>query len=57
MNWTTADLPQLHGRRVVVTGSNAGLGFQTAQALAIVGADAPSSQVDSLPEHGGVAQR
>lgn len=39
MNWTTADLPQLQGRRVIVTGSNAGLGFQTAQALAIAGAD------------------
>lgn len=38
MNWTTSDLPQLEGRRVIVTGSNSGLGFEAAMALALVGA-------------------
>ena len=38
MTWTTADLPILEGRRVIVTGSNAGLGFEAVKALALVGA-------------------
>jgi NAD(P)-dependent dehydrogenase (short-subunit alcohol dehydrogenase family) len=38
MTWTTADLPVLEGRRVIVTGSNAGLGFEAVKALALAGA-------------------
>lgn len=32
--WTEADMPDLTGRRVIVTGANSGLGLQTARALA-----------------------
>jgi ABC-type branched-subunit amino acid transport system ATPase component len=33
-SWTPADIPALDGRRAVVTGANAGLGFAIARALA-----------------------
>jgi NAD(P)-dependent dehydrogenase (short-subunit alcohol dehydrogenase family) len=36
--WTTADIPDQTGRVAVVTGSNTGLGFETAAALAAKGA-------------------
>ncbi len=36
--WTTADIPDLTGRRAVVTGGNSGLGLQTALELARAGA-------------------
>ena len=36
--WTTAHLPDLTGRSVIITGSNSGLGFETAKALAHQGA-------------------
>jgi NAD(P)-dependent dehydrogenase (short-subunit alcohol dehydrogenase family) len=36
--WTTADIPDQNGRVAVITGSNTGLGFQTAAALAAKGA-------------------
>lgn len=38
MPWTTADIPDLHGKTVVVTGANGGLGLETAEALAGHGA-------------------
>src|SRR5215213_10073877 len=38
MPWTADDIPQLGGRRAVVTGANSGLGFQIACALACHGA-------------------
>jgi NAD(P)-dependent dehydrogenase (short-subunit alcohol dehydrogenase family) len=38
MPWTEDDLPTLTGRRVIVTGANAGLGRETARALAERGA-------------------
>ena len=36
--WSVADMPDLTGRTVIVTGANSGLGFYTAQALARNGA-------------------
>ena len=32
--WTTADIPDQTGRVAVITGSNTGLGYETAAALA-----------------------
>lgn len=39
MAWTLAQMPDQHGRRVVVTGANSGIGFETALALARAGAE------------------
>ena len=39
MKWTTADIPNLSGRRAIVTGSTSGLGLVTAAELAIHGAE------------------
>lgn len=36
--WTTEDIPDLSGRTMVITGSNSGLGFETARACAVHGA-------------------
>lgn len=38
-NWTTARIPSQIGRRVVITGANSGIGFETALALAGKGAE------------------
>ena len=37
--WSTADMPDQRGRRIVVTGANSGLGEQTARALGRAGAE------------------
>ncbi|GLR99252.1 MULTISPECIES: SDR family oxidoreductase [Bradyrhizobium] len=37
-DWTTADIPSLRGKTVVVTGATGGLGYETAMALAGAGA-------------------
>jgi len=37
--WTSKEIPDLRGRTAVVTGANSGLGFETAIALAVAGAD------------------
>ncbi len=39
MQWTTANIPSQVGRRVVITGANSGIGFETALALAQKGAE------------------
>ena len=39
MKWTTKDMPDQTGRRVIVTGANTGIGFETAKALAAAGAE------------------
>lgn len=36
--WTTNDLPPQHGRRIVITGANSGIGLVAARALAHAGA-------------------
>ena len=38
MGWTTSDIPDLSGKTAVVTGGNAGLGYETVKALASHGA-------------------
>ncbi len=37
-HWTTKDIPNLQGKRAIVTGANSGVGFQTARELARAGA-------------------
>jgi NAD(P)-dependent dehydrogenase (short-subunit alcohol dehydrogenase family) len=38
-NWTTSNIPSQAGRRAVLTGSNSGIGFEAALALARMGAE------------------
>ncbi len=38
-NWTAKDIPSQAGKRVIVTGANSGVGFQTARELARAGAE------------------
>jgi len=39
MGWIPADIPDLTGRRAIVTGANAGLGLEVARGLAANGAE------------------
>ena len=38
MNWSASDIPALHGKKILITGANSGLGLSTAKALADRGA-------------------
>jgi len=37
-NWTIADIPDLNGKTVIVTGGNSGIGFESVKAFALKGA-------------------
>ncbi|MGH7897339.1 MAG: oxidoreductase [Candidatus Binatia bacterium] len=39
MAWTEADMPELSGKTIIVTGANSGLGFEAARAFAAKGAE------------------
>ncbi|MDP2287801.1 MAG: oxidoreductase [Actinomycetota bacterium] len=56
MPWTPADMPNLHGRRAVVTGSNGGIGYFTALELSKHGA-AVTLAVRDLAKGQAAAQR
>ena len=46
--WTAADIPDLTGRRAVVTGASSGLGLQTARMLAARGAEVVMTSRDPV---------
>lgn len=55
-NWTAGDIPSQDGRRVVITGGNSGIGFQTALELARKGADVILPARTQAKTHGAIAR-
>ncbi len=47
-NWTISDIPDLTGKRIIVTGGNSGIGFETAKALAAKNAEVIIAGRDKL---------
>jgi protochlorophyllide reductase len=56
MTWTPADIPDLTGRRGVVTGANAGLGLEIVHALATRGAEVVMACRNPAKAHAAAAQ-
>ncbi len=54
MNWTTENIPDLRGKKIIVTGGNNGLGFESVKAFAARGAEVIIASRD--PEKGIAAK-
>jgi NAD(P)-dependent dehydrogenase (short-subunit alcohol dehydrogenase family) len=54
--WTTAQIPPQWGRLAIVTGGASGLGYETALALAVAGADVVIADRDDAQAHWAVGQ-
>ena len=56
MPWTTADIPDLSGRRVIVTGANSGIGLAATAQLVAHGADVTMAVRDEAKGRAAAAQ-
>ena len=55
MGWVPADIPDLPGRRAIVTGANAGLGLEVAHGLAAHGAEVVLVDLDTAKAEAAAA--